>query len=111
MKTQVASLIALIATALSGVCCVLPMGLLALGFVSLGPLAVLMRYQAITTALSLLLSASAFYVVYRPGATADCAAGVCSPKSLRRSRWIVWVSAALMIVILILGRLPVRLAM
>ncbi len=111
MKTQVTSLIALVATALSGVCCVLPMGLLAVGFASLGPLAVLMRYRSITQAFSLLLLASAFYAVYRPGAAAGCAAGVCSPKSLQRSRRIVWASATLMVIMVILGRLPVRLAM
>ncbi len=111
MRTQVASWIALLATTLSSVCCVLPMALLAVGFASLGPLAVVMRYRSITTALSLFLLAGAFYAVYRPGAAADCAAGVCSPKSLRRSRRIVWISAALMMVIVLLGRLPVRLAM
>lgn len=109
-KFRLGSLTATLAATLSAVCCVLPIALLTVGFASLGPFAVLVRYRTITQPISFLLLASAFYVVYRPGAEADCAAGACSPKSLRRSRRIVWIAAALMVVIVILGSLPARLA-
>ncbi len=111
MKNRLASLISTAAATLSASCCVLPVVLLSLGFVSLGPFAILMRYRSITLPFSFLLLAAAFYVVYRPQATADCAKGICSPKALRRQRMIVWVSAGLMILFSLLASVPVTMTL
>lgn len=89
----------------------LPVVLLVLGFTSLGPFAILMRYRPITLPLSFLLLVAAFYVVYRPQAKADCAKGVCSPRALRRQRMVVWVSAGLMLVFTILASMPVTMTL
>lgn len=111
MKTRSGSLLSTIAAALSASCCVLPVALLALGFTSLGPFVVLMRYRPITLTFSFLMLAGAFYVVYRPQAQADCAKGVCSPQALRRQRRIVWLSAGLMIIFVTLSSLPITMTM
>jgi hypothetical protein len=84
---------------------------LTLGFTSLGPFALLMRYRPITLTFSFLMLGASFYVVYRPQAQADCAQGVCSPKSLRRQRRIVWLSAGLMIVFVALASSPITMTM
>jgi hypothetical protein len=70
-----------------------------------------MRFRPITLTFSFLMLAGAFYAVYRPQAQADCARGVCSPQTLRRQRRIVWLSAGLMIVFVILSTLPIRMTM
>ena len=111
MKSRWGSLISTIAAALSASCCVLPVALLTLGFTSLGPFALLMRFRPITLTFSFLMLAGAFYVVYRPQAQADCVRGVCSPQALRRQRRMVWISAGLMIVFVILSTLPIRMTM
>lgn len=111
MKSRLGSLISTAAATLSASCCVLPVVLLVLGFTSLGPFAILMRYRPITLPLSFLLLAAAFYVVYRPQAKADCAKGVCSPRALRRQRMVVWVSAGLMLVFTILASMPVTMTL
>ena len=111
MKSRWGTLISTAAAALSASCCVLPVALLALGFTSLGPFVLLMRYRPLTLTFSFLMLAAAFYVVYRPQAQADCARGVCSPQALRRQRQIVWLSAGLMLTFVILSSLPVTLTM
>ena len=111
MKSSMGSLISTLAATLSASCCVLPVGLLVVGFTSLGPFAVLMRYRPITLTASFLALAAAFYVVYRPQAKADCAKGVCSPQALRRQRQIVWGSAGLMILFAVLASLPVTMTL
>ena len=111
MKSRWGSLISTVAAALSASCCVLPVALLTLGFTSLGPFALLMRYRPVTLTFSILMLAGAFYAVYRPQARADCARGTCSPQALRRQRRIVWLSAGLMIVFVILSALPIRMTM
>ena len=111
MKSRWGSLISTIAAALSASCCVLPVALLTLGFTSLGPFVLLMRFRPITLTFSFLMLAGAFYAVYRPQAQADCARGVCSPQALRRQRRLVWLSAGLMIVFVILSTLPLRMTM
>ena len=111
MKSRFGSLISTLVATLSASCCVLPVVLLVLGFTSLGPFAVLMRYRPITLPFSFLMLASAFYVVYRPQAEADCARGVCSPRTLRRQRQIVWLSAGLMILFTILASLPITMTL
>ena len=111
MKSRFGSLISTVAATLSASCCVLPVVLLALGFVSLGPFALLMRYRSITLPFSFLLLGAAFYVVYRPQAATDCAKGVCSPKALRRQRAIVWISAGLMLTFTILASMPVTMTL
>src|SRR6266851_10163822 len=98
MKSRWGSLISTLAAALSASCCVLPVALLTLGFTSLGPFALLMRYRPVTLTISILMLAGAFYAVYRPQAQVDCARGTCSPRALRGQRRIVWISAGLMIV-------------
>jgi hypothetical protein len=62
MKCRLGSLMSTAAATLSASCCVLPVVLLVLGFTSLGPFAILMRYRPITLPLSFLLLAAAFYV-------------------------------------------------
>lgn len=111
MRSRIGSLMSPLAAALSASCCVLPTTLLVLGFASLGPFAVLMRYRPLTLSASFLMLAGALYAVYRPKAEADCAKGVCSPKALRRQRVIVWISAVLMIVFVALSQIPVSIAM
>ena len=111
MKSRWGSLISTLAATLSASCCVLPVALLAVGFTSLGPFALLMRYRPITLTLSFMMLGSAFYVVYRPQAQTDCATGVCSPHALRRQRRLVWLSAVLMLTFVILSLLPISMSM
>ncbi|HLF02048.1 MAG TPA: mercuric transporter MerT family protein [Anaerolineales bacterium] len=111
MKSRWGSLISTVAAALGASCCVLPLALLTLGFTSLGPFVILMRYRPVTLTFSFVMLATAFYVVYRPQATADCASGVCSPQTLSRQRRIVWLSTGLMIVFVLLSTLPIRMTM
>src|SRR5574337_1056418 len=111
MKSRWGSLISTVAAALSASCCVLPVALLTLGFTSLGPFALLMRFRPFTLTFSFLMLAGAFYAVYRPQAQADCARGVCSPQALRRQRRIVWLSAGLMLVFIILSLIPITMTM
>src|SRR5258708_2871511 len=111
MRSQWGSLISTLAAALSASCCVLPVALLTLGFTSLGPFVILMRYRPVTLSFSILMLAGAFYAVYRPQAQVDCARGACSPHALRRQRRIVWLSAGLMIMFVILSTLPIRMTL
>ncbi len=110
-KTRPGSLVATVAATLSASCCVLPVILLVLGFTSLGPFALLMRYRSITLPFSFLLLGAAFYVVYRPQAKADCAKGVCSPRALRRQRQLVWFSAVLMVLFTVLAYVPITMTL
>lgn len=111
MKYQISSFISATATALSASCCVLPITLLTLGFTNLGIFGVFMRYRPITLTISFFMLGLAFYMVYRPQAQADCARGLCSPKALRRQRLLVWISAGLMLLFLIISALPVTMTM
>ena len=111
MRSRVGSLISLLAAGLSASCCVLPVALLTLGFTSLGPFTLLMRYRPVTLTFSFVMLAAAFYIVYRSRAQADCAKGVCSPRALRRQRWIVWISAALMLSFVLLSYAPITMTM
>lgn len=111
MKSRWGSLVSTVAAALSASCCVLPVALLTLGFTSLGPFALLMRFRPLTLTFSVLMLAGAFYAVYRPQAQADCACGVCSPHALRRQRRIVWLSAALMLAFVVLSLIPITMTM
>lgn len=111
MRNRIGSFISASAAALSASCCALPLTLLALGFTNLGIFGVLMRYRPITLPISFFMLGAAFYIVYRPQAEADCARGVCSPKFLRRQRLLVWISAGLMVLFLIVGSLPLTLTM
>lgn len=111
-SSRLGSLISPLAAALSASCCVLPMGLLLLGFTSLGPFVFLMRYRWWTLSFSILMLAAAFCVVYRPQAAAACERGTCTSQALRRQRLIVWLSAGLMIIFIIVGELlPVSMTM
>ncbi len=111
LKTRPGSLVATVAATLSASCCVLPVILLVLGFTSLGPFALLMRYRSITVPFSFLLLGTAFYVVYRPQAKADCTKGVCSPRALRRQRQLVWFSAVLMVLFTALAYVPITMTL
>jgi hypothetical protein len=108
MKVQFSSFLSTIAATLSASCCVLPMALLFLGFAGLGQFAFAMRYSLAIRLFSLVMLASAFYVVYRPKARADCEKGVCSPHTLRRQRIIVWVSAGFMVAFNIVASIPMN---
>jgi hypothetical protein len=70
-----------------------------------------MRFRPVTLPFSFLMLAGAFYAVYRPQAQADCVRGVCSPQALRRQRRMVWLSAGLMLVFVILSLLPITMTM
>ncbi len=111
MKNRIGSFISAMAAILSASCCVIPVALLAIGFTNLGIFGMLMRYRPITLTISFLMLGASFYVVYRPQAQADCVRGICSPKSLRRQRQIVWLSAGLMIIFVILSTLPITMTM
>ena len=108
MKLQFSSFLSTVGATLSASCCVLPMVLLVVGFTSLGPFAFTMRYSLAIRLFSLLILAGAFYAVYRPKAKADCAKGICSPRVLRRQRFIVWISAGFMIVFNIIASIPMN---
>ena len=84
------------------------MALLFLGFTSLGPFVIAMRYSLLIRFFSLLMMAGAFYMVYRPKAKADCMNGVCSPQALHRTRIIVWISAGLMVIFNIVASIPMN---
>lgn len=111
MKSRVGAFISTLAAGLSASCCALPVALLTLGFTSLGPFTLLMRYRPVTLTFSFLMLAAAFFVVYRPQAQADCAKGVCSPQALRRQRRIVWISAGLMLTFVLLSYAPITMTM
>lgn len=112
MKSRFGSLISTLAAVLSSSCCVLPLALSVLGLTGIvGPFAVLMRYQPIIRAISLLMLAVSLYLVYRPQARADCAKGGCTPRRLRRQRWIVWISAGLMALFIILSYIPITMTL
>lgn len=111
MKSKYGSLLSSLAATLSASCCVVPVALLIAGFTSLGPFAILMRYRPITLPFSFVMLAAAFYVVYRPQAEEDCTHGVCSPKKLRRQRQIVWISAVLMVLFVILASAPITMTL
>lgn len=105
MNSRISAIVSPLAAALSASCCVLTMALLAMGFTSLGPFVFLMRYRTITLAVSMLMLAGAFYVVYRPQAVAECDRGICTPRSLHRQRVLVWLSAGLMVTFVAVGEL------
>ena len=111
MKSKSGSLISTLAATLSASCCVVPVVLLIAGFTSLGPFAILMRYRRFTLTFSFVMLAAAFYVVYRPQAEEDCANGVCTPKKLRRQRQIVWISAVLMVLFVMLASAPITMTL
>lgn len=111
LKLSPSTMSAALAATLSASCCVLPMALLSLGFASLGPFALLMRYRPLALSFSALMLAASFYLVYRPRAVADCEAGICSPEALRRRRRIVWLSALLMALFVALSFVPVTMSM
>jgi mercuric ion transport protein len=106
-----ATLTSLVAALLSSSCCVIPVVLLTVGFTSLGPFALFMRYRPLTLGLSALMLAASFYWVYRPSAQAACRAGVCTEQSLRRSRLVVWLSTLMMTIYFILSLLPLQMSM
>ena len=111
MNSRFGSLLSTLAATLSASCCVLPVVLLILGFTSLGPFAVLMRYRPISLTFSYLMLLAAFYVVYRPQAKTDCEKGLCTPRKLRRQRQIVLLSAGLMILFTLLASLPITMTL
>ncbi|MCL5951782.1 MAG: mercuric transporter MerT family protein [Chloroflexi bacterium] len=111
MKPAGSTWLASAAAALSSTCCVLPVLLLAVGFTSLGPLALLMQYRPLTLTFSFLMLGGAFYWVYRPTAQAACTSGQCSPRALRRQRMIVWISALLMATFPTFSLLPLQITM
>ena len=111
MNSRYGTLISTLAATLSASCCVLPVVLLVLGFTSLGPFAILMRYRPITLGFSILMLSAAFYVVYRPQAEAACEEGVCTPQKLHRQRQIVWFSAGLMLIFAVLAAMPVTMTL
>jgi len=111
MKSKYGSFISTLAAGLNAACCVIPIVLLTLGFTNLGLFAVFMRYRPITLPISFLLLSAAFYVVYRPQAESECARGICSPRSLRRQRLFVWLSAVLMLLFTLIPLLPITIKM
>jgi mercuric ion transport protein len=111
MKSKMGSFFSGAAATLSASCCVVPLLLLTLGATNLGIASKLIYYRPLITAASVVLLAGAFYSVYRPSAEAECAKGVCSPRALRRQRWIVWTAAGLMVVFMLFSYLPLTITM
>jgi mercuric ion transport protein len=111
MKNQMSSLFSGAAAALSASCCVVPLLLLTLGATNLSIASKLMHYRPFITAASILLLAGAFYSVYRPSAETVMCKRSCSPRALRRQRWIVWTAAGLMMVFMLFSYLPITITM
>lgn len=81
-------------TALLGSCCALPLLLLALGLGSAGFVTALVPYKPYLVGATLLLLAMAFYLVY--GCKEVCEGKeICSPKSIRRTKILLWIATGL----------------
>ena len=93
MKTAIASVVA---AGVASACCIGPVAFVLLGAGTFGAsLSAFEPYRPFFLAASALSLAGAFVVAYRP--TSDC--DTCSPVSRRRTRVVVWLAAALTVVL------------
>ena len=102
MKVNIPKVTATLATltAFFGSCCALP--LLLLGMTgTVGFAAVLAPYQKYFTAITVILLAVAFYLVYGRKTTACENPNFCSPKSQRVTKILLWISTGLALFFLI----------
>lgn len=96
MKTVVGSVVAAVA---ASACCLGPVLLSVVGAGALGAAATsLERYRPVLLVLTAVLLGSAFVVTYRPG-RASCADGACAPSSKRTAKTVLWVVAALVVLL------------
>lgn len=106
MKEHISKITAIFATgtAFLGSCCALPLLLLGLTG-TVGFATVLVPYQKYFTAITIILLAVAFYLVYgRKTVTCDNSK-ICSPKSQRVTKILLWISTGLALLFLIGPRL------
>lgn len=102
MKQSIPKITAIFATgtAFLGSCCALP--LLLLGFTgTVGFATVLVPYQKYFTAVTIILLAVAFYSVYGRKTVTCEDSKLCSPKSQRVTKILLWVSTGLVLIFLI----------
>jgi hypothetical protein len=102
MKQSISKIIAIFATgtAFLGSCCALPLLLLGLTG-SIGFASVLVPYQKYFIVVTVILLAVAFYLVYGRK-TVTCENNkLCSPKSQRVTKILLWVSTGLALIFLI----------
>jgi mercuric ion transport protein len=83
-------------------CCIGPVVFSLLGAGALGASAVkLEAYRPWFLGLTLVLVGAAFYSAYRPAANESCAAdGTCAPGPKRAARIMVWIAAALAVLLI-----------
>lgn len=84
-------------TAFFGSCCALPLLLMSLGMGSMGFAAALVPYQTYLTIATIVLLATAFYLVY--GHKQTCSNNeACDIKSIRRTKILLWVATGLALI-------------
>lgn len=102
MKQNTPKVMAILATvtAFLGSCCALPLLLLGLTG-TVGFATALVPYQKYFTAVTVILLAVAFYFVYGRKAVPCEDSKLCSPKSQRVTKILLWVSTGLVLIFLI----------
>ena len=98
MKTIVGAVSAAVA---ASACCLGPLVLSLVGAGALGAAATQLEvYRPFFLGLTVLLMGSAFYVTYRPGKGATCAAdGSCTTASNRTARIVLWLAGAAVVLL------------
>lgn len=98
MKTAIGVIGAAVA---ASACCIGPVVFSLLGAGALGASAVkLEAYRPWFLGLTLVMVGAAFYGAYRPAANENCAAdGACMPGSKRAAKIMVWIAAALAVLL------------
>jgi mercuric ion transport protein len=99
MKTAIGAIGAAVA---ASACCIGPVVFSLLGAGALGASAVkLEAYRPWFLGLTLVLVGAAFYSAYRPAANDTCAAdGTCTPGSKRTAKIMVWIAAAVAVLLI-----------
>jgi mercuric ion transport protein len=99
MKTAIGAIGAAVA---ASACCIGPVVFSLIGAGALGASAVKLEpYRPWFLGLTLALVSVAFYSAYRPAANDTCAAdGTCTPASRRTARIMVWLAAALAVLLI-----------
>lgn len=102
VKQNMSKISAILATvtALLGSCCALPLLLLGLTG-TVGFATVLVPYQGYFTAVTVVLLAVAFYFVYGQKTVTCEDPNLCSPKSQRVTKMLLWISTVLVLLFLI----------
>lgn len=99
MKTAMGVIGAAVA---ASACCIGPVVFSLLGAGALGAAATKLEvYRPWFVGLTLVLVGVAFYSAYRPAANEGCAAdGTCTPRSKRAAKIMVWIAAALAVLLI-----------